>query len=133
MSKRYTYALELSWGGDTPTAEMEVEVSYTVTWGAPEQGPSYASGGQPADPDEIDDIRLEKVEGKPRPWGMGYGFISDDDFADECVQMIEGSERLMADLLTNAAEEAAADYDDAMDYHAEQQRDAAAPLPRLGR
>jgi hypothetical protein len=119
MSRRYTYATTLSWGGDVTTAEVEVEVSYAVTWGAPARGPSYASGGQPADPDEIDDIRLEKVEGKPRPWGMGYGFISDDDFADECVQMIEGSERLMADLLTHAAEEAAADYHEAMEYRAE--------------
>lgn len=124
MGRRYTYATTLSWGGDIPTAEVEVEVSYVVRWGAPEQGPSYASGGQPADPDELDDIRLEKVEGKPRPWGMGYGYITDDDFATDCVEKIEGSDRLLADMMTEAAEQAAADYHEAMEYRAEQRREA---------
>src|SRR6185312_7266067 len=121
--RRYTYACTLSWGGDEPTAEVEVEFSYVVRWGAPERGPTYACGGTPADPDEIDDIRLEKVEGKPRPWGMGYGFISDDEFATDCVEKIEGCDRHLADMLTEAAEQAAADYDEAMEYRAEQRRD----------
>jgi hypothetical protein len=120
VSKRYTYTAELSWGGDVPTAEHEVTVSYTVLFGAPEQGPSYASGGQPADPDEIDDIRLELVNGKPRPWDMAWSCLSDDDFAADCIEKIEGSERHMADMLTEACEQAAADYADAMDYRDEQ-------------
>ena len=114
--RRYTYTTCLTWGGDEPTAEVEVEVSYTVLWGAPEQGPSYASGGQPADPDEIDDIRLEKVEGKPRPWNMGYGFITDDDFATDCIEKIEGDERHLEAMLIKAADDASADYYEAMEY-----------------
>ncbi|CAB4165118.1 hypothetical protein UFOVP833_28 [uncultured Caudovirales phage] len=38
---------------------IEVEITYTFTPGAPEQGPSYSSGGQPADPDEVELIRVE--------------------------------------------------------------------------
>lgn len=125
MSRRYTYTTELTWGGDEPTAEHEVTVSYTVAWGAPEQGPTYWHGGLPADPDEVDDIRLEAVDGKLRPCGMGYGFIKDDEFADMVAEQFYGSERLMAGLLTNAAEEAAADYDEAMEYRAEQRREDA--------
>lgn len=34
--------------------EIEVEITFTFLRGAPERGPSYASGGQPADPDEIE-------------------------------------------------------------------------------
>ena len=34
--------------------EILMCVEYTYTPGAPEQGPSYASGGQPADPPEVE-------------------------------------------------------------------------------
>lgn len=34
--------------------QRPVEIAFTYTPGAPAQGPSYASGGQPADPPEID-------------------------------------------------------------------------------
>ena len=34
--------------------ETPIVVEYTYLPGAPEEGPSYASGGQPADPPEID-------------------------------------------------------------------------------
>lgn len=119
QKRRYTYFTTLNWGGDTPTAEIEVEVSYLVAPGCPEQGPSYASGGEPASDPEIDDIRLEKVEGKLRPWGMGYGYISDDEFATDCVEKIEGSEAILADMLTSAFEQAAEDHYEAMERRAE--------------
>lgn len=45
-STKCTYAGTLSWGGDEPTAELEVEWSYTVLWGAPATGPTYACGGR---------------------------------------------------------------------------------------
>ncbi len=38
--------------------ETPVMVEYTYLPGAPEQGPSYASGGQPADPPEIDIVNM---------------------------------------------------------------------------
>lgn len=111
MTTRYTYAATLSWGGDTPTAELEVECSYTVSWGAPAQGPSYASGGQPADPDEIDDIKIISVDGKPWPVDLSHGFQTEAEDADMLV------EKLMNDhydrMLENASEEDAARYDDA--------------------
>jgi hypothetical protein len=122
MSRRFSYTTTLEWGGDTPSAEIEVTVSYLVTWGAPEQGPSYASGGQPADPDEIDDIRLERVEGKARPWGMGYGYITDDEFAADCVEMIGGSEHHLESMLIEAAERDADDEAAAAECRAEYRR-----------
>jgi hypothetical protein len=119
MSRRYTYVSTLNWGGDIPTAEVEVEVSYTVAWGSPETGnygppENYDPGSAPL----VEDIRLEKVEGKPRPWDMGCGFLSDDEFATECVEKIEGSERDLEAMINEAseAEEArGADPDDARD------------------
>lgn len=34
--------------------ELEAEIEGTITTGSPASGPSYASGGEPADPDEVD-------------------------------------------------------------------------------
>lgn len=93
MDRRYTYACTLSWGGDEPTAEVEVEVSYTVAWGSAETGRNGPPENyDPGCADEIEDIRLERVEGKPRPWGMYYGYIpnEDDAFATNCIEKIEG-------------------------------------------
>ena len=106
-SPRYTYACTLSWGDDTPTAEVEVEVSFSVAWGSPERGrwgpPEHYDPGAPS---EVEDIRLEKVEGKPRPWGMYSGYVAneDDAFATECVEKLEGSPRHLADMLSAAAD-----------------------------
>lgn len=112
---RYTYAFTASWGGDTPTAELEVEVSYTVLWGAPEQGPSYACGGQPADADEVDDIRVETIEGKPRPWNLGYGFLKDDDLAADIIEKLD-TDHHRAEMISQAAEDDdGPDPDDARD------------------
>lgn len=42
----------------TATTSFEVEVNLTGTFcpGCPEQGPTYASGGQPAEPDSMEDV-----------------------------------------------------------------------------
>lgn len=66
MTRRYTYTTSLSFGGDEPTAEIEVEVSYGVAWGSPEGG-NY---GQPEDydpgsPSVVEDVRVETIDGKP--------------------------------------------------------------------
>ena len=51
MARRYAYACNLSWGGDTPTAELDdVEVTFSVAWG---------------DPSEVEDIRVERIDGRP--------------------------------------------------------------------
>ena len=105
MTRRYTYSTTLNWGGDTPTAEIEVEVSYSVAWGSPETG-RYGdpSNYDPGSGDLVEDIRLEKVEGKPRPWDMGYGFLPDDDFATDCIEKIEGSDYHLEAMVAEASE-----------------------------
>lgn len=115
MTRRYIYACTLSWGGDEPTAEVEVEFSYTVAWGS---APSGMSGPpenyDPGSPDEVEDIRLETVEGKPRPWGMYSGYIPDEDnaFATECVEKIEGCDSHLEAMINEASEaEASREYD----------------------
>lgn len=53
---------------DMPADEREVayptiKIDYTWLPGAPEQGPTYACGGQPADPDEVELMRAVLVNG----------------------------------------------------------------------
>ncbi len=122
MSRRYTYTTGLNRGGDTPTWEGDVTVSYTVLPGEPETGPSYACGGTPATGATVEDIRLEKVDGKPRPWGMYAGFVDDEDnvFEREVVEELEGSERHIADMLAEAGETDGADADHAADLRREE-------------
>jgi hypothetical protein len=119
--RRYHYACTLSWGGDEPTAELEIECSYTVAWGAPEKGPSYGSGGQPADPDEIDDIKIVSVDGKPWPVDLSYGFMSDA----ATHNLLE--EKLLADhedwMVRHATDQDDADRDEAADRRFREVRD----------
>ena len=118
MSRRYTYATCLSWGGDTPTAEVEVEVSFSVAWGSPGTGRPYFGPPEnydPGGPSEVEDVRLEKVEGKPRPWGMYSGYIAneDDQFESEVVFMLEGHH---AEMISEASEVEAMRDDEAAEY-----------------
>lgn len=107
MTQRYNYTASLSWGGDVPTAEVEVTVSFTVVWGSPESGRHGAPENyDPGGPDEVEDIRLELVEGKPRPWGMYMGYIPNEDdlFAEDVVDKLEGSEWHLAEMIREACE-----------------------------
>lgn len=117
MTRHYTHTLSLSLGGDEPTWEGEATVSYAVTWGAPERGPTYACGGTPADPDEIDDIRVIAIDARP---------IDDttSDHADLLADLIEGSDALLSELLQAAAEDDIAAHDDAMERRWEERREA---------
>lgn len=118
MSRSFTYAATLTWGGDIQTGEAEVECSYTVTWGAPEQGPSYASGGQPADPDEIDDVRILRVDGKPWPVDMSSGHQT---AAQDHEMLIE---KLLADCYDDMIAEAVEwDTDDRARYDEDRRED----------
>lgn len=67
MSRRYSYSTCLSFGtdGEADYCEIDVTVSFSVVWGEPETGPTYACGGTPATGDLVEDIRVESIDGKP--------------------------------------------------------------------
>lgn len=73
MSK-HTITAELevtisAYGIDPETFYPEVEIEFGYTPGYPETGPSYASGGEPAAPDEIEvhSVKVIKDEGVDMP------------------------------------------------------------------
>ena len=78
---------------------IEVEITYTFSPGAPEQGPSYSSGGQPADPDEVEFVSVEtwltsaflpvpSIRKMLDEWAIEY-LASDDGFAAAVEQAEE--------------------------------------------
>lgn len=80
MSTRYRYATTLAFGddGEPGYAEVDVEVSYTVAWGSPETGAGYMADPykyDPGSPDVVEDVRLELVHGRRRPWNLGDGWV----------------------------------------------------------
>jgi hypothetical protein len=48
MASKHTLTAYCPFAGD----EIDVEITYNYTPGRPARGPSYASGGEPADPPE---------------------------------------------------------------------------------
>lgn len=118
---RYTYTTTLEVGDADGGPEYEVEVTYTVTPGEPETGPTYACGGTPANGAVVDDIRLEKVDGKPRPWGMYDGWIAneDDEFETVIVGMLEDNSSHSEEMLIEAAEVDQDDREHAAEARAE--------------
>lgn len=73
----YRYAATLSWGGDTPTAELEIECAYSVAWNE-------------TDCDEVEDIQILTVDGKPWPVDLSYAFQTEAEDHDMLVEKLLG-------------------------------------------
>lgn len=123
MGRTYTYSTGLSWGGDVPTAEVDVEVSFTVAWGSPETGRfGPVESYDPGSASEVEDIKLLTVNGKPRPWGMYSGYVrnEDDEFEADVIDKLEAHHD---DMLREAAEIEADREIQAQEYRAEARRE----------
>lgn len=103
MSRRYTATIPIN-------EENGATVSFSVTWGAPETGPSYACGGTPADPDEITDLRVELVD-TCEVGGAEARMYADDILAsdDLCDRLLIAAAEQDADERERAAEMRAED------------------------
>ena len=86
MAKRFQFTVDHMIGRE----EVELVVTYSVTPGFPETGPTYSCGGTPAEPDEVEIVSI-KHNGKPITlsdeeeealWEMAIGRAG-DDLADE--------------------------------------------------
>ena len=109
MATRYRYSTCLSFGedGEPGYTEIDVTVSYRVLWGRGEMPPAYAHGGLPADPDEIDDIRLELINDKPSPWNLGDGWVSEESQEEMILSRFDGV-RYLDEMLEEAHQREAA-------------------------
>ena len=98
-------------------AEVELRITYNFTPGAPEQGPTYSSGGQPADPDEIDFLSC-----KGPMDGDGYDKYRQDTYDTLAHSYLEGDIG-RAQAIENALDELAGDADAAAEARADMQRE----------
>lgn len=126
MARRYRYETTLTFGSEERAdfAEVDVEVSYAVSFGCAAQTYGPAENCYPAEPDEVDDIRLEKVGGRKAPWNLH--FHSDKHFAALVVEKLEASERDLEAMIQDAHEQEVADHDAAMEARWEDRRGEAA-------
>ena len=106
---RYSYSACVSFGtdGEADYVELDVTVSYNVNAGRSETPPAYDHGGLPAEPAEVDDIRVEKIDGLPVDrWSAETVNAIDDRFAsgDFDADMIASANQQERDRLEWAAE-----------------------------
>lgn len=103
MSERFTYSTTISFDTGEGGPDYDVTISYSVSWGTPESG-THNCPPEDYDPGSatvVEDVRLETVDGKPRPWGMYHGYVpnEDDEFETTVLDDIDEDE-----LIANAAE-----------------------------
>lgn len=101
---RYRYTTCLSFGddGEANYCELDVTVSYSVAWGSPGTGRPYFGPPELYDegsPDEVEDIRLELVDGKP---------LTGTEFNEPVLDRFEEDEALREAMLQEAREQEAA-------------------------
>ena len=97
MTKRYTFTTCLSFGtdGEADFCELDVTVSFAFTPGRAAAPPAYDHGGLPADPPEIDDIRVELIDGRPVTASDGETVdaildqFATGDFDDLLIEVVE--------------------------------------------
>lgn len=82
MAKRFQFTVDHMIGRE----EVELVVTYSVTPGRPETGPTYSCGGTPAEPDEVEIVSIKR-NGQPVTlsdeeeealWELAIGRAGDD-------------------------------------------------------
>lgn len=107
-----TVELTLSCGGE---ALVELTVEYEFTPGTPARGPSYASGGEPAEGPEVEIVSARATN----PKDAGQGFALPNWLLDQ----LQADDYLYEELVRNAEEDRGAEHDAALEARAEARRE----------
>lgn len=115
-SRRHSYSTCISFGtdGEADYSEMDVTVSFTVAWGSEPSGMfGPPENYDPGSANEIEDLRVDLIDGKPPTLGPVY-----------IAMILDEVERVSTeDMLIVAGVEAADGRVAAEDYRAEQMRE----------
>lgn len=98
MTRKYDHTVYLTIGSN----EIACEIVYTVTPGEPERGPSYACGGTPASPPEVDIYLAEAVI---EEWRFGKKLVQRKPITGWLLDLISNDSDINADLLSEAGED----------------------------
>ena len=95
---KLTYKTTWSFDGDN---DVELEILYEYTPPSPARGPSYDSGGEPAEYTEVDvlGVMVDDIAARPDQW----------DDVIECERLYEAMELYAADTIADE-QAAAAEY-----------------------
>lgn len=107
MTRRYTYTTCLSFGtdGEADYSELDATVSFTATFG---RASTY---DDPAEDPEIDDIRVEQIDGRPA--------VTFDRVTVDAIEHEFATGAHDADLLASAQADAADDHAQAIERRSE--------------
>lgn len=88
---KHTVTLTITRAGSHETLgdwenDHTIEVEFTYVPAIPERGPSYSSGGEPGEPACLEDVKLLKVDGYPKP---GNALNEDGMIWDEIENSVE--------------------------------------------
>lgn len=84
-----TFPVKFTWPGfdDYETADVELEITFMYSKGRAATGPSYSSGGEPAEPPEVELVSAEFIKGDGISPGAGgqtqVNMWADDYLNDE--------------------------------------------------
>jgi hypothetical protein len=122
VTRRYRYETTIPFGceGGSPVITLDVRVTHTVAWGSPESGRwGPPEDYDPGSPDIVEDVRVETIAGKPRPWSV-LPTLSDDALAEMIIRHLEAQHD---DMLHEAAEREQGEKEDAEESRWEERRE----------
>jgi len=117
---RHTINAVIPVGDPDLGAAIDCRITFTFQPNVPEQGASYASGGQPAEPAHAEWMSAVAIEdGQPAPYAGAFAALEQsslDSIASEWLESDEGQ----AQAIEQALDDLQAAEDDAAERRAEQ-------------
>ena len=92
---------------ETEVAYPTIEIAYTYLPGSPQRGPTYWSGGEPADPAEVELVSARLIDGD----GLDPDAKQIDDWAQGYLDSDRGYEAACREAAASEAEARAEAYD----------------------
>lgn len=120
MSSTHTIDATIPVGDADEGADIDVRITFTYQPHVREQGPSYASGGQPAEPTHAEwGSAVQLIDGKPSPYSGAYADLQQGTLDSIAADWLE-SEDGQAQACEQALDDLQSDEDEAAERRAEQ-------------
>jgi len=128
MSSTHTIDASIAVGDPDLGAAIDCRITFTFHGRVEEQGPSYASGGQPAEPAHAEWMSAVAIDGgQPAPYGGAFAALEQsslDSIASEWLEGDEGQAQAIEQALDDLQEDLDRTADDRAEQRAEDRRDA---------
>ena len=120
MSSTHTIDASIAVGDPDLGAAIDCRITFTFHPNVPEQGASYASGGQPAEGAVAEWMSAVAIEdGQPAPYGGAFADLEQSSLDSIAIAWLEGDEG-QAQAIEQALDDLQAAEDDADERRAEQ-------------